>query len=438
MKKPSNKKLTKEYNKILSPTSKKINKNTLSHNFFKELEISKLPLSQKKSENELILSKKKKVYNNYHRRTKSNNQNNIENIDINHRINSSVYQLSFITENKEKANEKEEKQNLYNKSAISRNKRKILYRPNSNILSISFSLKDISNHLIDSCYSNKNFHCSKNNHSSFNKYYNNDTNIKYNKSVYFNDYSTNIEETRNTTTNTNINQLNNSILLLYNKHHNNERDKDKGKEKAKRNKFIKSNNKQKRKLYSSMDNNLKKNYLKANNNNDIIHEQEKSNQKYNLHRFIYNNSNINSKNNIKSNNYNHYLYSLKKSFFRNCEKTQNQKSPVYTMHESCIGEPLNNNKPEKDIKAINTSKTFQKKVKFMNKKNISSSVKNESKKICVSKNKNKKKNNKSQEKQNKMQIKEFGPIKEFESVEEIHFMFVKMNQRKRSYLNKYD
>ena len=168
MKKPSNKKLTKEYNKILSPTSKKINKNTLSHNFFKELEISKLPLSQKKSENELILSKKKNVYNNYHRRTKSNNRNNIKNIDINHIINSSVYQLSFITENKEKANEKEEKQNLYNKSAISRNKRKILYRPNSNILSISFSLKDISNHLIDSCYSNKNFHCSKNNHSSFN------------------------------------------------------------------------------------------------------------------------------------------------------------------------------------------------------------------------------------------------------------------------------
>ena len=430
MKNHCKKKITKEYNKILSPTSKNY-KNTFSQNLFKEVEISKLGLSQKKSENELILSKKKNISNNYHRRTKSNNQNNVENMDNNYKINSSVHKLSFVAENKENEVENEESQ-FNNKSAISRNKKKILYRPMGNLLSISFSLKDISKNLIESCYSNKNGHFSKNYQYSIHKYCNNDTNLKYNKSVYFNDFSTNIDETRNTTSNTNKNQINKSIIL-YNKYYNNEKEKDKSK------KCIKTNKKQKKKLYSSMDNDLKKKYLKA--NDDIIHEHEKDQTKNNLHRFIYNNNNIKSKKNFKTNNnYNnctHYLYSLKNSFFRNSEKKANQKSLVNPIYESCNDESLIHNKPEKEISVINNAKTFQKNAKFMNRKdNISSSVKNESKKIIVPK--NKKKTNKSQEKQNKTHMCEIEPIKEFETVEEIHFMFVQMNQRKNSFLNKYD
>ena len=435
MKNNWNKKLTKEHKNMLSPTNKNY-KNTFNKNLFKN-EINKSALSQKKSKKHLSPLKKKNASNKYHRRTKSNTQNYIENMENNIGINSSVYQLSFITEKKENEKEKEIKNNHINKSAISRNKKINQYKRMGNILSISFSLKDISNNIIESSSPHKNVNFSKNNQNSSSKYYNNDTNLKTNKSVYFFDNTTNIEETRNTTSNTNFIQINNSNLL-YNKHLNNENNE---KEKQNSNKYINRNKKQKRKLYSSMDHKSKYNYTNA---NDVI-IQEKVKSKYNLHRFIYNNNNIKPKNSIKTNNnYIHYLNSVKKSFkssenkFSNINKYKNLYiNPIY---ESYYDEPLSYYKleKEKENNNINSSKTFKKTTKFFNKNNFPSSTTNKNgiKKIIIPK--NKKRSNKSQENYYKLKIKEVEPNKEFDSVEEIHFMFVQINQSKKSFFNKYD
>ena len=434
MKNNWNKKLTKEHQNMLSPTNKNY-KNNFSQNLFKDVEINKSALSQKKSKKDLSPPKKKNVSNKHHRRTKSNTQNYIENMENNIGINSSAYQLSFITERKENEKEKEIKNNYINKSAISRNKKINQYKKMRNILSISFSLKDISNNIIGPYSPNKNVNFSKNNLKSSSKYYNNDTNLKTNKSVYFYDNTTNIEETRNTTSNTNFNQINNSNLL-YNKHLNNENNE---KEKQNSNKFINRNKKQKRKLNSSMDYKSKNNYTNA--NDDII--QEKVKPKYNLHRFIYNNNNIKPKNNIKTNNnYNHYLNSAKKSFRSSEKKFSNinnyKNLYINPIYESNYDEPLSYYKLEKENNNINSSKTFRKTTNFFNKNNFPSSTtnKNGTKKIIIPK--NKKRSNKSQENYYELKIKEVEPNKEFDSVEEIHFMFVQINQSKKRFFNKND
>ena len=420
MKNNLNKQLTKENKKMLSPTSKKC-KNTNQH-IFKDGETNKLALSQKKTKKDLLLPKKKNVSNKYHRRTKSNTQNYIDKMENNLGINSSLCQMSFITERKKNEKENKLKNNHNSKSAVSRNKKINQYKQMRNILSISFSLKEISNNIIESCSPNKNYNFSKNNIYSSRKYYNNDTNLKTNKSVYFYDNTTNIEETRNTTSNTNFNQINNSNLL-YNKH-------------------LKclNINKQKRKLCSSMDNNYKNNYTYA--NDDIIHE--KVNPKYNnIHRFIYNNNNIKPNNNTKSFiNHNHYLNSVKKSF-RSSEKNFSniknyKKLYIKPIYESYYDEPFSYYKSDKEINIITNSKTFQKNGNLFNKKNFPSSTtnKNQTKKIIIPK--NKKRNNKSQENYYKLKINEVEPINEFDSVEEIHFMFVQINQRKKNFFNKYN
>jgi len=121
MKNNLNKQLTKENKKMLSPTSKKC-KNTNQH-IFKDGETNKLALSQKKTKKDLLLPKKKNVSNKYHRRTKSNTQNYIDNMENNLGINSSVCQMSFITERKKNEKENKLKNNHNSKSAVSRNKK---------------------------------------------------------------------------------------------------------------------------------------------------------------------------------------------------------------------------------------------------------------------------------------------------------------------------
>ena len=81
----------------------------------------------------------------HHRRTKSNNQNNIQYITNNNsNLNSSVSKLSFIYRRKDK-------ESKHSTSSVSRN---IKYRRNlnvnkktSNLLSTSFSLKDFRNNI---------------------------------------------------------------------------------------------------------------------------------------------------------------------------------------------------------------------------------------------------------------------------------------------------
>lgn len=435
MKKNESKKPIKEYKNMLSPKSKREKAVKFSQNIFKDFEINKLPLSHKKSQDELLLNKQKIISKKYHRRTKSNSEyyiQNLVNTENNFRNNPSMYQLSFVTKKKEK--EKEVENNNSNKSTLSGNKNKNNNENQNNdfhnALSFSCSLKDLRKNLNNSCSSNKNLNVAKNGHNGNIRYYINELNLKNNKSGVFFDNTTNIEETRNTTS-ININNSN----LLYNKHI---IEKEKQKEKPK--KYIKINRKHHRKIYSSMDNHLKI----CNTNANIFEEiKEKNSPKNNLHRFIYNNNNIKTK--IYKTKFNNYL-NFEKRPFRNSEKYyskyKNDKnfSIIDPIFESYYGEQINNYKTQKKFyNNIKSSKISPKKTKLFNKKPFNATNKNKTKKkIDFIIPKIKKRTHRSQENYSINKIYEIEPIEEFDSVEEIHFMFVQLNQNKKQFFEKND
>jgi hypothetical protein len=403
----------------LSPFNHKKRKRNI---FGKDFESNKIALSTKKSKEELFLPKKKISSNTYHhRRTKSSGQDFIEFMTKNNNIinnNPSASKLSYIFTRKE--NNKN-----YGICSVSRN-RKFKYNldekrksnSNSKLLSMSFSLKDFRNHLINS-FSNIKLKELKNN----NKYRNNE-NLKNNKSLYNFDNLTNIEETRNTTSITGFNNSN----LIYSKRLSN-----KEKQSAKSTKYIITKNKQNKKLYSSK-NNSSKNITSTNSN--VI--KEKTFHKYNLHRYIYKHYKIRPKHSLSKINNNSYL-ALTKKTFRNSQKC------FSNLHNGTKLYIKPNNESENNSKSNN----FYLKNNFNDDPDDISTVRNEKKNVWISNNnsknkiikkeketypKYKKRTTKSQENMYNIEISE--NVDNFKSVEEIHFIFVQISQRKKEFFKK--
>jgi hypothetical protein len=402
MKKNENKKKIKDYQNKLSPKLQR-KKYYFSKNLIQDYEINNIILSPKKSQDELILPKKKiPNTSSHHRRTKSNSQNYIDylaNKNIN--LNTSISKLSFIFG-------KKELENNYNYSSVSRNKKfKNNFNENkksSNLLSISFSLKDFRNN-IKNVFSNKNTHETKNNNEKNINIFN----LKNSKSIFSFDNITNIEETRNTTSITNFNNSN----LIYNKHLNN---KDKETEKSKSTKYIKINQKVYKQSYSS------KNYSSkiitfTNNNNTKIEKNGNASPKFNLHKY---NKNNNISNKLKNTN----NLILTKNTFENNKKFFS-KEKIFNI--SPISE-LDNDDNFYIIERKNN----------MNKNNFSPIGRNlKIKKIKKGTSpKYKKRKAKSLENNCKININCNNRIGEFKSVEEIHFIFVYINQKKKEFFEK--
>ena len=453
MKKFGNKKPKKSNKNVFSPITKK-HQIIFGRDLFEELEKkNNIVLSHKKSQEELLLTKQKITSNKYHRRTNSNSENYNNNITKtqNYGINSYLNKLNFI--NKKNKNEKEIEKETENNKKILNTRNNNIYpkmkqkKESNNILLFSFSLKDFRKSIIDCYSSNNNYLNNQNNQNNNIKYYNNEIKLKNNKNLYFSDNTnnTNREETRNTTS---IN-INNSNLK---KSKINEKEKEKENKSEKSIKYIKINRKHKRKLYSSMDNNLKINNTNINNTQSI---KEKICSKINLHPFIYNTNYIKTNNNInRINNYNYIhnsnsnikIFNKKESYFSKNQKDKklfliNPISDSYYKNtfNCCYKSEL---EFSSDI-ILKTSNFSPKKSKFFNRNNFPSTTKNNNKnKNKIINNftfiKNKNGMHRSQENFYKNKLQEIEYIKEFHNVEEIHFMFVQMNQSKKYFFEKYD
>jgi hypothetical protein len=402
----------------LSPSNHKKRKRNI---FDKDFETNKIALSTKKSKDELFLPKKKIIPNIYHhRRTKSSGQDYMECMTNHNNIinnNSSGTKLSFIFKRKEKDKN-------YDIFSVSRNKK---YKnnldenkkSNSKLLSMSFSLKDFRNHLINS-FSNNNLKELKSN----NKWSNNE-NLKNTKSFFNLDNLTNIEETRNTTSITGFNNSN----LIYSKHLSN-----KGKQNAKSTKYIITKNKQNiKKLYSSKNSSSK---IITYTNNNVI--KEKAFPKYNLHRYIYKHYNIRPKHNLNKSNNNSYLVLTKKTF-RNSQKCfsnlkNGAKLYIKPNNESVYNSKSNyfdlKNNSNDELDNIKTVRDEKKNVWFSNNNSKNKQIKKEKETYP----KYKKRKTKSQENIYKTGINENDA--DFKSVEEIHFIFVQISQRKKEFFKK--
>ena len=406
----------------LSPSNHKKRKRNI---FDKDFETNKIALSTKKSKDELFLPKKKIIPNIYHhRRTKSSGQDYMECMTNHNNIinnNSSGTKLSFIFKRKEKDKN-------YDIFSVSRNKK---YKnnldenkkSNSKLLSMSFSLKDFRNHLINS-FSNNNLKELKSN----NKWSNNE-NLKNTKSFFNLDNLTNIEETRNTTSITGFNNSN----LIYSKRLNN-----KGKQNAKSTKYIITKNKQNiKKLYSSKNSSSK---IITYTNNNVI--KEKVFPKYNLHRYIYKHYNIRPKHNLNKSNNNSYLVLTKKTF-RNSQKCfsnlkNGSKLYIKPNNESVYNSKSNyfdlKNNSNDELDNIKTARNEKKNVWFSNNNSKNKQIKKEKEKEKETYPKYKKRKTKSQENNYKTGINENDA--DFKSVEEIHFIFVQISQRKKEFFKK--
>ena len=411
MKKNGNKKQAKEYLNKLSPSFQRKKHYYFSKSLFQDFEPNNVLLSPKKSQDELILPKKKIIPNtSHHRRTKSNSQNYIQYIsNKNSNLNTSVSKLSFIFGRKEL-------ENNYNYSSVSRNKKCKNSNNNENkktgnLLSISFSLKDFRNNIINA-FSNSNLFDSKNNNKKSNI-----INLKNSKSILNIDNITNIEETRNTTSITHFNNSN----LKYNKHINN-LNTNKQNQNSKSTKYIKINQKEKdkekenRQLYSSK--NISSKIITFTNNNLAIEKKEKASPKYSLRRYIKNN---NSNNYNKLNQSNNLI--LTKNTFINSKK-------YFSKEKICNINPISefdnvNIEPIKKKKSIikNNFTPIDKHYKIKKIKKETSP-------------KYKKRKTKSQENNCKIGINYSNNIGKFKSVEEIHFLFVYINQKKKEYFEK--
>lgn len=415
MRKKENKLIIKDSPRKLSPSSKR-KVHFFSNNLLKDFEINSVGISPKKSQDELLLSKRKLMPNtSHHRRTKSNNQNYIQYTTSNNtNLNSSAPKLSFIYRRKDK-------ENKHSSSSVSRN---VKFRHNlngnkktSNLLSTSFSLKDFRNNLINVFSHNDILE------TQYNNKYNNFMNLKHNKSLLFSfDNPTNIEETRNTTSITGFNNSN----LLYNSHLNNKK-----KENAKSTKYIKINTKRSMPLYYSSKNNSSK--IISFTNNNII--REKGSPKKNLHRYIYKHNNMKTNNNLNKINITNKLALTKKTFKYShkstCKSTKDKKLYINPNNETnyinfnCLDLKDNLDYEMNSIKTLRNTN-------MVNCSSTTNNSKKKSKKETYTK--YKKRKTKSQENDYKIGINE-NDI-DFKSVEEIHFIFVQMYQKKKAFFAK--
>ncbi len=440
MKKNDYKKKIKESENGLSPYSQK-RKKIFSKSLFKDFGSKRILLSPKKSQEEFILPKKKIIPNtSHHRRTKSNSQNYIQYMTNNYsNLNSSISKLSCIFRRNKMSNNINNIDNInnYNNySLVSRNKIKKNFEENkksNHLLSISFSLKDFRNNIVNA-FSHSNIFDNKNIKSNKNKI----INLKNDRSVFSLDNIMNIEDTRNTTSITNYNNYN----LKYNKNK---------QPNSKSTQYIKINKKQNKNLYSSKKNSSQ---IITYTNNDII--KEKVNVKSNLHRYIYkNNNNIkvnknnnnnnknsnngNSNSSNKNSNNNHNNLMLTKKTFRNsqkyfsklsnCNKKLSIINPISEFDNSTKIHYLEIDNDDSKNKNVCPSTTRNSK-----KKKIRKVIYNKSNSQNHNNNNNTKRKTKNKENNYKIGIN--NSINEFKSVEEIHFIFVQINQKKKAFFER--
>jgi len=385
----------------LSPTNKNKSQKDINFNLtsFKLHNLNNILSPTKMYKEEILLPKKKMIPNTvYHRRTKSGSQNYIQyqNFinDSNNNLNTSVTKLSNIF----RRNEFKKKYENMNYDSSSRNKFELFKKKfnqnkkSSNLLSISFSLKEFRNNIINA-FTNSNINEIKK------EKYSNKSNSKNNKSLFIFDNLNNIEETRNTTSITGFNNSN----LLYKKQMKVKDDKN-----VKSTNYIKINRKPRKQLFSSNNNSTKS--ITFTNNNYI---NSKIQEKNKLYQYIYNHNNINiqPKKEIKNKLKNKKNLALSKRTYKNSvPKLQSTKKISFI---NAISENLklhyknkNNNYKINSLKSPKNKKAY---IKFKGRKN------------------------KSQENRNKMEVEYINQIGEFQSVEEIHFIFVQMNQKKKAF-----
>ena len=409
MKNNENKKIIKESQNKLSPTFQR-KKYFFSQSSFKNNENNNILLSPKRSQYDIRLPKKKIIPNtSHHRRKKSNSDNYIQYMTNNNiNLNQSASKLSFIFRRNDLG-----KNNINNNYSLgSRNKKTTTnFNDNKkkiNLLSISFSLKDFRNTIMNA-FSHSNLNAEKNNKK------NKIINLKNNKSLFKFD-NTNIEETRNTTSITCFNNSN----LIYNKSHNIKED-----ENSKSTKYIKINLKSNNKLLSPQKSPSK---IITYTNSEAIKEKKSAKCNYNIHNYIYKNNINRIKNYNKLNNTNNLI--LTKKTFRNSQKNLNKvgKSKKIGFFNP-INELENNNFNYIESERKNKNKNINNSVSSANNRKN----KNINKERYL---KYKKRKTKSQDKNYQIGVNDNYSIKEFKSVEEIHFIYVQINQRKKEFFKK--
>ena len=380
----------------LSPSIK--NKSNKYNNFnltsFKNNEFTNLLSSPKKTKEDSILPKKKIfTFSAYHPKKKSSSQNYEQFQNL---INEENYHSNFLKTGNYKANTNSRNKYDFFKKKFNENKK------SSNLLSFSFSLKEFRNNIINSFINSNYNELQKSNKS----------NLKYNKSLYIFDNLNNIEETRNTTSITGFNNSN----LFYKNQIMNKEDK-----KIKSSKIIKINRKPEKQLFSPNSNSTK--IIKYSNNTKNIKEKENEKNKLSHYIYNYNNININPKNDFKniknkSSNPNKNL-SLSSKTYKNSLSKLNKSRKISFVN--AISENLNMHYKNKvnNYKIKNNFNYNIKSLKNNSKKNIHKSFS--------------KRKNRSQENKAKMQIEYINEIGQFQSVEEIHFIFVQMNQKKKAF-----
>ena len=404
------KKYSNKYNKSsilkLSPTHQNKNKKDINFNLtsLKNYEFINKFSSPMKSTEEYLLNKKNNIVNTaHHRKTKSSSQSytkyhNILN-DSNNNLNDSASKLSYLLR---RTDYKKNNANInYNYNNNIRNKlglyKKELFesKKSSNLLSISFS-----SNIIKEMKKEKE------------KYYNK-SNYKNKKSLFILDNLYNIEETRNTTSITgfnNSNLLNKKQILI--KDNNNSRST----------KMIKINRKSRKQLFHPKNNSsILINFTNNKNNNLKKNNFSKIKEKDNSYHYIYSQNNINTKSTkeIKSNNNPKNLIISKRTYKNSIQKSQSTRKISFV---NAISENLK-------LHYKNKTNKFEIKNDFNYEiESLKNSKKNE---VYV---KIKRRKNKSQEKINTIGIEYNNQIENFKSIEEIHFTFVQMNQKKKAFL----
>lgn len=402
MKKNENKKINHEFQRNFSPVFQR-KKCFFGKSFIKDFgKNSNIALSSKKSKNKLFLPKKKIVCNaSHHRRTKSNS-NNMSNQDIankNDNLNQSAFEISLIDKNNDLAFEND--RNNYSSSTRNKSRNNFNEHKLINLLSINFSLKEFRNKIINS-YSQNNLSEEKKikitnfiNHNNKNKKFDYNLEKSYNR-----------EETRN---NTSISGGLNNTYLFVNRQISDSKEKY-------RKLYNQINCKSNKKLFS-----LKRNSTK--NINQLYNKSNKKNQQFKDNfRGKIKNKDIKKNNNAKSRNTNNLILT-KKNFQSGQKFSPNNKkfkislfNPISKLNDYNFNYFESDKKKNKATKNIYHLEYKNKKIGNIgryNKKDYENKLKNSNKGFNYDES-----------------------CREFKSVEEIHFLYVYISQKKKEYFEK--
>lgn len=405
MKKNENKRKINEFQGKFSPSVQR-KKNYYNKYLLKDYEKKKIFISLKKPNAELIISEENKnLFNtSNHKRIKSNQKNFIRAIDNKKmNLNKSTSELSFFRDN-----ELKNKNTKKNSCFVNRNKK---YNNNfnennlKNLLSIDFSLKEFRNKIMNSF-----FHTNLSGEKNKNK--RKIINLKNNNLKFNLNKSYNKEETRNTTS---ISGSNNTNIIS------NKNAYEKEEKNIKSPKHIINKRKSNDQLFS-----LKSSSTKKITRTYKIVPKQKALPKCNLY------SLSNKKNKINANKKNKQL--IKKNNLILAKKT------YQSNHKYLSKEGNSNNFVLFNQNSGLENYTFNYLESYREKNNLSNCSS-----VIINKNMNVKYKNKSKSKKNKKKVRESSykeriscnySFKEFKSVEEIHFLYVYINQKKSEFFEK--